>query len=55
MCGHRHTQIGYNQGRLGDKTLFEKCLLFVTGNDNELKRHAVVHLPPQKILGLVWP
>ena len=33
------------QGHLGDKTLLDKSLLFVTGNDNELERHAVVYLP----------
>ena len=36
MCGHRHTPaIGYNQGRLGEETLLEKCLLCVIGNDND--------------------
>ena len=44
------------QGRLRDKTLLEKCLLCVTGNDNDLERHAVVHLSQkQSFLGLVWP
>ena len=49
VCYKRHTQFGYNQGRLGDKTLLEKCLLCVSGNDNELERHAVVHLPQNKV------
>ena len=49
MCGHRHTKFGYKQGRLGDKTLLEKCLLCVTGNDNELERQAVMHLPQNNV------
>ena len=49
MSGHRHNQFGYNQGRLGDKTLLEKSLLFVTGNDNELERHAAVYLPQNNV------
>ena len=51
VCGHRHTHFGYNQGRLGDKTLLEKWLLCVTGNDNEVERHAVVQLLQNKFSG----
>ena len=40
-CGHRHTQFGYIQGRLWDKTLLEKCLLCATGNDNKLPQNKV--------------
>ena len=51
VCGHRpwHSQFGYNPGHLGDKTLLEKGLPCVTGNDNELEQHAVVHLPQSKV------
>ena len=49
MCGDRHTQFGYNQGRLGDETLLEKCSLCVIGNDNVLNTTAVVHLSPNKV------
>ena len=49
VCGHRHTQFGCHQGRWGDKTLLEKCLLCLTGNDNVLNNTAVVHLHQNKV------
>ena len=57
MFGHRHTQYGCNQGHLGGKTSLEKCLLCVTGNNNELERpaHGGAFAPKQSFLGLVWP
>ena len=60
MCGHRHTQLGYKQGDVWETRHCLRSLCFVTGNDNELERQAVMHLQiapnlKQRFLGLVWP
>ena len=56
MCGHRYTQFGCKL--LEEKTLIEKCLLCVTGNDNEPGPTGCTcgaFAPEQWFPGLVWP